>query len=236
MCGQAAAQAPIPFPKFTVGLDAAKKPQEVALSLQILFLMTIVSLAPSFLVLMTCFTRIVIVLAFVRNALGTMQMPPNQVIVGFALFLTFLVMAPIFKKINNEALQPYLKGTIPQTAAMDKGLKPLREFMLKQTREKDLALIIKVAKVKRPRTPDDVPTYCIIPAFCMSELKTAFEIGFAIYIPFIVIDMVIATTLMSMGMIMLPPMLISLPFKILLFVMVDGWHLVVRSLLYSFKV
>jgi flagellar biosynthetic protein FliP len=217
-------------------MDAAKKPQEVALSLQILFLMTIISLAPSFLVLMTCFTRIVIVLAFVRNALGTMQMPPNQVLVGFALFLTFLIMAPIFKKINNEALQPYLKGNITQAAAAEKGIKPLREFMLKQTREKDLALIIKVAKVKRPRTPDDVPTYCIIPAFAMSELKTAFEIGFAIYIPFIVIDMVIATTLMSMGMIMLPPMLISLPFKILLFVMVDGWHLVVRSLLYSFKV
>lgn len=231
----ALAQQTIPIPRVNIGVSTAKGPQEVALSLQILFLMTILSLAPSFLILMTSFTRIVIVLSFLRNALGTQQMPPNQVLIGFALFLTFIIMSPIFSEINKEALQPFLQGKIAQAKALDVAQKPLRKFMLKQTREKDLALIISMAKLPRPKNESEVPIYLLIPAFAMSEFKTAFQIGFAIFVPFLVIDMVIASTLMSMGMMMLPPVLISLPFKILLFVLVDGWYLVVRSLLLSFQ-
>lgn len=231
----ALAQQTIPIPRVNIGVSTAKGPQEVALSLQILFLMTILSLAPSFLILMTSFTRIVIVLSFLRNALGTQQMPPNQVLIGFALFLTFIIMSPIFSEINKEALQPFLQGKIAQGKALDVAQKPLRKFMLKQTREKDLALIISMAKLPRPKNESEVPIYLLVPAFAMSEFKTAFQIGFAIFVPFLVIDMVIASTLMSMGMMMLPPVLISLPFKILLFVLVDGWYLVVRSLLLSFQ-
>lgn len=226
---------PIPLPKLHFGVESAKSPQDVAVSLQILFLLTLLSLAPSFLVLMTSFTRIIVVLSFLRSALGTQQMPPNQVMIGFAMFLTFLVMAPAFKTVNREALQPYLVGKISYSVALDKGMKPLREFMLKQTRQKDLLLFVRVAKLPRPRTAEDLPSYVVIPAFAMSEFKTAFQIGFAIFIPFLIIDMVIASTLMSMGMLMLPPVMISLPFKILLFVLVDGWYLVVQSLLLSFK-
>lgn len=233
--GISVAQQTIPIPRVNIGVTSAKGPEEVALSLQILFLMTILSLAPSFLILMTAFTRIVIVLSFLRNALGTQQMPPSQVMVGFALFLTFLVMSPVFKDINNDALQPYLQGKISQIKALDKAQMPLRKFMLKQTREKDLALIMSMAKLPRPKNESEVPMQALVPAFAMSEFKTAFQIGFALFIPFLVIDMVIASTLMSMGMLMLPPVMISLPFKILLFVLVDGWYLVVRSLLLSFK-
>jgi len=223
------------LPKITVGLDPAKKPQDVAQSLQILIFMTVLSLAPGFLIMMTGFTRIVIVLGFLRNALGTQQMPPNQVLLSFSLFLTILIMAPIFIKINDEALQPYMNGKLTQAQAFEKASRPIRDFMLRQTREKDLALFVKVAKLKRPRNANDLPLYVVIPSFAISELKTAFEMGVALFIPFLVVDMVIATILMSMGMMMLPPVLISLPFKILLFVMVDGWHLVVRSLVTSFK-
>jgi len=184
---------------------------------------------------MTGFTRIIIVLGFLRNALGTQQMPPNQVLLSFSLFLTILIMAPIFQKINDQGLQPYLAGKITQAQAFEVGAKHMRDFMMRQTREKDLALFVKVAKLKRPHKPDDLPMYVIIPSFAISELKTAFEMGVALFIPFLVVDMVIATILMSMGMMMLPPVLISLPFKILLFVMVDGWHLVVRSLVTSFR-
>ncbi|MBI2266996.1 MAG: flagellar type III secretion system pore protein FliP [Armatimonadetes bacterium] len=225
----------IPIPKINIGVSQARGPQEVALSLQILFLMTVLSLAPSLLILTTCFTRIVVVLSFLRNALGTQQMPPNQVLVGFSLFLTFLVMSPVFAEINKDALQPYLKSKISLQTAYKTGVAPLRKFMFKQTREKDLSLIIHVAKIARPKNQEDVPTFVLIPAFAMSEFKTAFQIGFAVFIPFLIIDMVISSTLMSMGMLMLPPMMISLPFKILLFVLVDGWHLVVKSLLLSFK-
>ena len=231
----AEAQQTIPIPRINIGVAPAKGPQEVALSLQILFLMTVLSLAPSFMILTTSFTRIVIVLSFLRNALGTQQMPPSQVLVGFALFLTFLIMSPVFTQINNEALQPFLKGKISQANALNTAQQPIRKFMLKQTREKDLALIIAMAKLPRPKNESEVPIHVLVPAFAMSEFKTAFQIGFAIYIPFLVIDMVIASTLMSMGMLMLPPVLISLPFKILLFVLVDGWYLVVRSLLLSFQ-
>ncbi len=224
-----------PLPRFSVNWEQGKRPQDVAQSLQILVLLTVLSLAPGFLVLMTGFTRIIIVLGFLRNALGTQQMPPNQVLLSFALFLTILIMAPIFTRINDEALQPYLAGRITQAKAFEVGSKHMRTFMLRQTREKDIALFVKVAKLKKPRRPDDLPLYVVVPSFAISELKTAFEMGVALFIPFLVIDMVIATILMSMGMMMLPPVLISLPFKILLFVMVDGWHLVVRSLVTSFR-
>lgn len=208
--------------------------QQTSTSLQILLLMTVLSIAPAILMLMTSFTRIIIVLSFVRNALGTQQLPPNQVLVGLALFLTFFVMAPTFNQINTNAVQPYMNNQINQTEALKQAEEPLRTFMFRQTREKDLELFVGLAKMERPKTYRDVPTYVLIPAFVISELKTAFQMGFAIFIPFIVIDMIVSSTLMSIGMMMLPPMMISLPFKLLLFVLVDGWHLVVQSLVTSF--
>lgn len=233
---QTAGAAPvIPLPQISIGMQSAQNPQEVATSLQILFMLTVLSLAPSILIMMTSFTRIIVVLSFVRSALGTQQMPPNQIIIGMALFLTFFTMAPYWQQVNEQALQPYLDGNLEQEAAMDKGIQPIRDFMFKQTRENDLALFVNLANINRPSGPEDVPTYVLIPAFVISELKTAFQIGFLIYIPFLVIDMVVASTLMSMGMMMLPPVMISLPFKILLFILVDGWHLVIRSLVASFK-
>ncbi|AFV02552.1 Flagellar biosynthesis protein FliP [Dehalobacter sp. UNSWDHB] len=204
-------------------------------AVQILLLVTILSFAPAILVLMTSFTRIVVVLSFVRNALGTQTLPPTQVIIGLSLFLTFFVMMPTFNEINTNALQPYLQSQITKEEALDKAQQPLRTFMFKQTREKDLALFVNMAKIEQPKTYGDIPTYVLIPAFVISELKTAFQMGFAIFIPFIIIDMVVSSTLMSMGMMMLPPMMISLPFKILLFVLVDGWSLVVKSLVSSFS-
>ena len=226
---------PLPLPRVQVGVDAATSPREVATSLQILVILTVLSLAPALLVLTTSFTRIVVVLGFVRSALGTQQAPPNQVLVGLALFLTFFVMAPVWNQVNAQALQPYLAGQLDQATALARAEVPLRDFMLRQTREKDLALFVNAAALPQPEKPADLPMQVVVPAFAISELKTAFQLGFVIYIPFIVIDMVVATTLMSMGMMMLPPMMISLPFKILLFVMVDGWHLVVQSLLASFR-
>ncbi len=231
----ALAQAAPIVPRITVGVDAAENPEDVALSLQILILLTILSLAPAILVMMTSFTRIVVVLSFVRNALATNQMPPNQVLIGLALFLTFFVMAPTWQTVNETALQPYLQGELPQREALDRGIVPIREFMVRNTREKDLELFVSLSKTPRPDSPTDVPTHVVVPAFVISELKTAFQLGFIIFIPFIVIDMIVASVLMSMGMLMLPPVMISLPFKILLFVMVDGWHLVVRSLLLSYR-
>lgn len=230
----AAPAAPLPLPQITIGVGQAASRGDVAQSLQLLFLLTVLSLAPSLLILMTSFTRILIVLSFVRSALATQQMPPNQVLVGLALFLTFFVMYPTWQAVNDQALQPYLAGKLPADQALQAAMKPIRSFMLRQTREKDLALFVEMSKAPRPRTPDDVPTQAVIPAFVLSELKTAFQIGFMIFIPFLVIDMIVASTLMSMGMLMLPPVMISLPFKILLFVLVDGWYLVVKSLLLSF--
>ncbi|MGI6119832.1 MAG: flagellar type III secretion system pore protein FliP [Desulfosporosinus sp.] len=209
--------------------------EQIATSLQILLLITVLSLAPAILMLMTSFTRIVIVLSFVRNALGTQQLPPNQVVVGLALFLTLFVMTPTWSQINANAIQPYLSNQITQTEALTKAEEPLRNFMFKQTREKDLELFVGLSKMERPKTYRDVPTYVLIPAFVISELKTAFQMGFTIFIPLMVIDMIVASTLMSIGMLMLPPMMISLPFKLLLFILVDGWHLVVESLVMSFK-
>ena len=223
------------LPSIKLGIGTANGPQEVSQSLQILFLLTVLSLAPAILMLTTSFTRIIIVLGFLRQALGTQQIPPNQVLLGLALFLTFFNMNPIFTEINNTALQPYMRGEMKQEAALNKALEPMRGFMFRQTRQKDLALFVYLSKSPRPATPADVPTLVLIPSFVLSELKTAFQMGFLIYIPFLIIDMVVASTLMSMGMMMLPPVTISLPFKILLFVMIDGWHLIVRSLMTSFN-
>lgn len=225
----------VPAPLINIGIEPATEPQDVALSLQILLTLTVLSLAPSLLIMMTSFTRIVIILSFTRSALATQQMPPNQVIVGLALFLTFFTMSPYLGQVNQNALQPYLAGTLPQDAAITEAFKPIREFMFKQTRENDIALFVNFTEADRPASREDVPTSTLIPAFIISELKTAFQIGFMIYIPFIIIDMVVASTLMSMGMMMVPPVMISLPFKILLFILVDGWHLIVRSALLSFN-
>ena len=224
-----------PVPNINIGVGNVDNPAEMSASLQILFLLTVLSLAPSILIMMTSFTRIIIVLSYMRSALATQQAPPNQVIVGMALFLTFFVMAPTWSQINQNALQPYMEEKINQEQALGNAVKPLREFMFNQTREKDLALFVKLSENPRPKTYDDVPTMVLIPAFVLSEMKTAFQIGFMLFIPFIVIDMIVASSLMSMGMIMLPPMMISLPFKILLFVMVDGWYLLTRSLVLSFQ-
>ena len=229
------ADAPLPVPRLSFGLEQSQAPQDVASGIQILVLLTILTLAPSLLIMLTSFTRTVIVLSLIRNAIGVPQLPPNQVLVGLSLFLTFFVMAPTWNQINTTAVQPYMAGQIRQSEAFALAVDPVREFMLKQTREKDLALFINLAKVERPRTAADIPTYVIVPAFVISELKTAFQMGFLIFVPFLVIDIVISSALMSMGMLMLPPVLISLPFKLLLFVMVDGWHLIARSLVQSFN-
>ncbi len=226
-----AAHAQIQVPQ----IPLTDRPQDVAATLQILGLLTVLTLAPAILTLMTSFTRIVIVLSFTRQAIGTQMMPPNQVIVGLALFLTFFVMAPVAGDINKTALQPYAQGEITQAVAFERAQQPLRKFMFKQTRQKDLALFVSMAKMERPRRPDDIPTHVLIPAFIISEMKTAFQIGFVIYLPFLVIDMVVASILMSMGMMMLPPIMISLPFKLILFVLVDGWHLLSRALVSSFQ-
>jgi len=231
----AGAAAQSSLPKLSVGIDAAKGPQDVSVSLQILLLLTILSLAPALLIMVTSFTRIIIVLSFTRSAIGTQQVPPNSVLIGLALFLTFFTMWPIWSQVNQSALQPYLHHEMSFNQAMDNGVGPVRNFMFDQVREKDIALFVNLAHINRPKTEADVPTHVLIPAFLISELRTAFSIGFLIFIPFLIIDMVISVTLMSMGMMMLPPILISLPFKILLFVLVDGWHLIVRSLTLSFK-
>lgn len=217
----------------TVGND--NNPENYVFSLQLLFLLTILTLAPSILIMMTGFTRILIVLSFIRNALGLQQTPPNQVIIGLALFLTFFIMAPIAVDINNNAIQPYMENEISQDVAMERAINPVRDFMFKQTRDKDLGLFLNLKGTGTVSNLSEIPTHVLIPAFIISELKTAFQIGFIIYIPFLVIDMVVASTLMAMGMMMLPPVIISLPFKILLFVLVDGWNLIVKSLVIGFN-
>ncbi|MFD0049322.1 flagellar type III secretion system pore protein FliP [Actinomycetes bacterium NPDC127524] len=209
-------------------------PGNVSTSVKLVLMLTVLSLAPSILILMTCFTRIIIVLSFVRTSLATQQMPPNQVIVGLALFLTFFIMAPTFQQVNEKALTPLFEEKINLEQAYDRASVPFKEFMSAHTRQKDLALFLDYAKISKPKTIQDIPLTAMVPAYAISEIKTAFQIGFMIFIPFLVIDMVIASVLMSMGMMMLPPVMISLPFKILLFVLVDGWYLVVKSLLQSF--
>jgi len=224
----------LPLPKVSIEVGKSAKPEDVSVTLQILFLMTILSLAPAILILTTAFTRIVVVLHFLRQAMGTQQVPPSQVLIGLAMFLTFFVMAPTWSRVNTDALQPYLDKKMSLEQAYEKGVVPVREFMLRQTREEDLALFVKLANVDKPKNRDDVPLHALVPAFAISELRIGFQIGFLLFIPFLVIDMVISSILLSMGMMMLPPVLISMPFKILLFILVDGWHLIVRSLLESF--
>jgi flagellar biosynthetic protein FliP len=213
---------------------SAAQTVSVSSPLQIMLLLGLLAVLPSLLLVMTGFTRILIVLGFVRNALGTQQIPPNQILVGIALFLSLFVMAPTFHKVDKTAIEPYRAHQIDAHAALVRGLEPIRTFMFKQTRDKDLALFVKLSHGKRPKTRADIPTHVLIPSFIISELTTAFEIGFLIYLPFLIIDMIVSSTLMSMGMMMLPPALISLPFKILLFVLVNGWSLVAQSLMSSF--
>ena len=229
-----AAAAPVPLPSLNIGVGTATKPAEVATTIQIFLLLTVLSLAPSLLIMTTSFTRIVVVLSFLRTALGTQQAPSNQIILALSLFLTFFIMTPVWQQVNRDAYQPFKAGTLSQEQAFEKAVQPVRKFMLSQTREKDLGLFVSLSKQARPKNADDIPTLTIVPAFMISELRTAFQIGFLIYIPFIVVDMVVASVLMSMGMMMLPPVMISLPFKILLFVLVDGWGLVISSLVKSF--
>jgi flagellar biosynthetic protein FliP len=221
-------------PSVTLSIGAAGQPQQVSTGVQLLLLLTVLSLAPSILILATAFTRIVIVLSLLRNAIGTPTAPPNQVIIGLSLLLTFFVMAPTFNRIDQEALQPYLANKIDQATAFSKAAAPLREFMFAQTRPKDIELFMSLSKQPQPATLADIPNTALLPAFVISELKTAFVMGFVLYVPFLVIEMVVSSVLLSLGMMMLPPSLISLPFKILLFVMVDGWYLVARSLIMSF--
>ena len=231
--GAAAAQE-VTIPTLQIGVGATNDPAQVSIAIQVLLLLTVLALAPSILVLMTSFTRLVIVFHFLRQAVGTQSMPPNQVLVGLSLFLTFFIMYPVFNQINQDAFQPYVAQKIGQEEAFTRALAPLRQFMFKQTHEDDLAMFISMAKVERPETFADIPTHVLIPSFIISELKTAFQIGFLIYIPFLMLDMVVASVLLSMGMMMLPPVMISLPFKLILFVMADGWRLMVGSLMQSF--
>ena len=230
----ASARAQVTIPSVSLGLKSTNNPQEIVSTVKIIMMLTVLTLAPAILILMTAFTRIIIVLSFVRQALGTQQMPPNQLLVGLALFLTMFIMAPFFNKINSDALQPFLNNQLSQEDAVTKALAPIRVFMFHQTRAQDLQLFVKLAKNGTPKTRSQVPTPVLIPAFVLSELKTAFQMGFIIYLPFLVIDMVAASVLMAMGMMMLPPVVISLPFKIMLFVLVDGWSLLIGSLVKSF--
>lgn len=219
-----------------LGIRAAAGPNESLQTMQLLLMLTVLSIAPAILILCTAFTRIAVVLGFLRTALGTQQLPPNQVLLGLSLFLTAAVMSPTIKSINETAVQPYIQGQLTQTQAIDSASLPLKSFMLKQTRQADLALMLEITKAPAPTGPEEVPFLTVVPAYAISELKTAFTMGFVIFLPFVIIDFITASTLMSMGMMMVPPVMVSLPFKILLFVLVDGWHLVIKSLYDSFQI
>ncbi|MFQ5962965.1 MAG: flagellar type III secretion system pore protein FliP [Candidatus Scalinduaceae bacterium] len=221
--------------KMAINLGDLGDPKEFANVIKILLIMTSLTVLPGLLLVMTSFTRIIIVLSFARKALSFQQMPSNQILIGIALLITFFVMFPIFNQINENAIQPYMNEDITQKEAFNKGIDPLKSFMAKQTREKDIALFYNIAKMGKPDSLNDVPIHILMPAFVLSELKTAFQMGFVIYLPFIVIDLVVASVLTSMGMFMLPPMMISIPFKVVLFVLVDGWHLVIQSLVSSIR-
>ncbi len=223
-----------PLPGVNLSIDTADSPGAVVDTVKLLVLISLIALAPAFILMVTSFTRIIVVLSLLRGAIGVASTPPNQVLIGLALFLTLFIMAPTYNQINDKAIKPYVADQITQEQAMNEAYKPLRAFMLKQTREKDLSLFYSISNTQRPNSPDDVPLTILSPAFMISELKTAFQMGFMLYVPFLVVDIVVASTLMSMGMFMLPPVMISLPFKLLLFVMVDGWYLVVKSLVESF--
>jgi flagellar biosynthetic protein FliP len=228
-----------------VGAAAAQQPPErldvnidgvgtVSAPLQIVLLLTLLSFIPAILVTMTSFTRIVVVFHFLRQALGTQEMPPNQVLIGLALFLTMFIMAPVGARVNEMAVQPALAGQVNVTTALDRAMPPIREFMLRQTRERDLALFVELGKLERPASPQELPMRVVIPAYAISELKTGFQMGFFLFVPFLLIDLVVSTTLLSMGMLQLPPAMVSLPFKVMLFVMIDGWNLLVGSIVRSF--
>ncbi len=226
--------AAVNLPTLSLGVKEATTPAEVSTALQVLLTLTILSVAPAILLMTTAFTRIIIVLGFVRQAMGTQNTPPNQVLLGLALFLTFFVMAPTFNTINSQALQPYMQEKITQQQALERSLGVMRDFMFSQVKESELQLFIDITKVEQPADKKEVSSMILIPAFMLSELKRAFQMGFMLYVPFLVIDMLVSSVLMAMGMMMLPPIVISLPFKLLLFVLVDGWQLVVGSLMKSF--
>jgi flagellar biosynthesis protein FliP len=221
-------------PLFSIQMGEGDNPAQTSVVMQIFLLLTVLSLAPAILIMLTSFTRMAIVLSVLRQAIGTQSMPPNQVIIGLALFLTFFVMSPVWEQVHQEALTPYLESQISQQEALQRAMDPVRRFMFKQTRENDLAMLMEIAKAPRPQNMADVPTSALIPAFIISELKTAFQMAFMLYVPFLIIDMVVASVLLSMGMMMLPPVMISLPFKLMLFVLADGWHLIVGSLVKGF--
>ena len=223
------------LPRISIEVDEASNPQDAVVTLEIIFLLTILTLAPALLIMLTSFTRIVVVLSFLRMAIGTQQIPPTQLIVGLSLFLTLFVMGPTWEHVYDDAILPYLEEKIDHTVAFERGMNPIRKFMLKNTRQKDLALFVKLSRSPRPKNTDELSNRVLIPSFVISELKTSFQIAFVLFIPFIIIDMVVSSTLLSMGMMMLPPVTVSLPFKILLFVLVDGWHLIVQSIVTSFK-
>ncbi len=227
-------QAQVTLPTMNLGFKSTNNPAEIVSAVKLILMMTVLTLAPAILIMMTGFTRIIIVLSFLRQALGVQQMPPNQLLVGLALFLTFFVMGPAFTEMNQNGVQPFLAGQLSQDQAIEKTLAPLRKFMFTQTRDSDLALFVKLSKMEKPKTRADVPTMVLVPSFIISELKTAFQIGFIIFLPFLVIDIVASSVLMSMGMMMLPPVVISLPFKVMLFVLVDGWGLLIGSMVKSF--
>lgn len=227
---------PINIPNVNISVDGeSTSPQNYVDNIKLLIILTILTLLPSIIIMMTSFTRIIVVFSFLKSALGAQQSIPNQILIGLALFLTIFIMQPVYSEINNNAFKPFMENTITQDEAMEAGSKPLREFMLKQTRQKDLELFIETSKLdKEEITRDNIPLTVVIPAFAISELKTAFQIGFLLFLPFLIIDMVVASVLMSMGMFMVPPVMVALPFKLLLFVMVDGWYLMVKSLIMSF--
>jgi len=227
--------ASIPIPSVSVSMAPAGNPSQVSTAIQVMLILTVLSLAPALLIMLTSFVRIVVVLSFLRQALGTMQTPPNQVLIGLALFLTYFIMSPVINQVRAEAWQPYMAKEISIDTAYDRASVPIKGFMLRQTRKKDLELFVGIAKIPRPRGPQDLPMEVVIPSFVISELNTAFQIGFMIYIPFLILDLVVASVLLSMGMMMLPPVVVSLPFKLMLFVLVDGWSLVVGSLVNSFN-
>jgi flagellar biosynthetic protein FliP len=226
----------VTLPTVQIGLADTNDPKQVSVLIEILLIFTVLSIAPAIILMTTCFTRLIVAFSFLRNALGTQQMPPAQLLIGLSLFLTVFIMTPVLKEMNETAVKPYMNQQIGIQQAFTEGIKPLRAFMFKQTREKDLALFLGIAKLQKPANKDEVPTTILVPAFVISELKTAFQIGFILFLPFLVIDMVVASVLLSMGMMMLPPVMVSLPFKLLLFVLVDGWYLIVGSLVKSFGV
>ncbi len=222
------------LPKISVEVTESDNPQDLSVTLQIVLLMTILTLAPSIIMMLTSFTRIVVILSFVRRAIGTAQMPPAQLIVGLSLVLTIFIMTPVVEKVYKDGVKPYMDGQISQDEAYEQSVKPIKQFMLKQAREKDIALFVKFSGIERPSNTDEIPLHVLIPGFVISELRIAFQVAFVIFIPFLIIDMVVASVLMSMGMMMLPPVMVALPFKILLFVLIDGWYLLVSSVVASF--